>query len=338
MTDKTEKPRISGKEATHAAMEAEKYGPIRIHAANDSPPNSNEPADMAQVPAQVKGTPDGGHARKAPPRVRKPSSQHDQYLAPTPDLEGYRARLREAFGNTMSDEFVDVMLGKVVEALKPSPFDKLEEPTFNAALAIIDSMQCRSELEALMAVEIIATGFSGLRFLRQSHKNMTEEYISVYGNYANKLLKLQMGLMQALDRHRRGHKQTVEVRYLHIHSGAQGSLELSTPLKKTMRVDLPKMTHDPMRQTDIERRLANLAKAPRCGAKTRAGSPCRQAAVKGRARCRMHGGAKGSGGPRGARNGNFKHGLWTTESKRIRRETGARARQLRRFLRRLWAS
>ena len=185
MTDKAEKPRISGKEATHAAMEAEKYGPIRIRAADDSRPNSNESADMAQVPAQVEGTPDGGHARKAPPRVRKPSPQHDQYLAPTPDLEGYRARLREAFGNTMSDEFVDVMLGKVVEALKPSPYDKLEEPTLNAALAIIDSAQCRSELEALIAVEIVATGFSGLRFLRQSHKNMTEEYISVYGNYAN---------------------------------------------------------------------------------------------------------------------------------------------------------
>jgi hypothetical protein len=46
-------------------------------------------------------------------------------LAPTPDLEGYRARLREAFGNTMSDEFVDVMLGKVVEALKPSPLTSL---------------------------------------------------------------------------------------------------------------------------------------------------------------------------------------------------------------------
>jgi len=122
----------------------------------------------------------------------------------------------------MSDEFVDVMLGKLVEALKPSPLDTLEEPTLNAALAIIDSAQCRSELEAFIAVEIIATGFSGLRFLRQSHKNMTEEYISVYGNYAHKLLRLQLDLMHALDRHRRGHKQTVEVRHVHIHSGGQG--------------------------------------------------------------------------------------------------------------------
>jgi hypothetical protein len=226
MTDKAEKPRISGKEATHVAMEAQEYRPVRICAADDSTPHSKEPADL---PAPMNDTPDGGHARKAPPRVRKPSPLHDQYLAPTPDLEGYRARLREAFGNTLSDEFVDVMLGKVVEALKPSPFDKLEEPTFNATLAIIHSAQCRSELEAFIAVQIVATGFSRLRFLRQSHKNMTEEYISVYGNYANKLLRLELDLMQALDRHRRGHKQTVEVRHVHMHPGAQGVVGIVNP-------------------------------------------------------------------------------------------------------------
>jgi hypothetical protein len=87
------------------------------------------------------------------------------------------------------------------------------------------------------------------------------------------------------------------------------------------------MTNDPIRQADIERRLANLAKAPRCGARTRMGSPCRQAAVKERTRCRMHGGAKGSGGPSGARNGNFKHGLWTRDSKRLRCATRRKLRE-----------
>jgi glucans biosynthesis protein len=102
------------------------------------------------------------------------------------------------------------------------------------------------------------------------------------------------------------------------------------------------MTNDPIRQADIERRLANLAKAPRCGARTRMGSPCRQAAVKGRTRCRMHGGAKGSGGPPGARNGNFKHclwtfkhGLWTRDSKRLRCATRRKLREVRRFLKEL---
>lgn len=224
------KPRISGKEATNVAIEAEKYGPVQIGPSDSSEPNSDTDRVVAQVPAPPDGSRDGSNPRKAPPpRVRKPSPIHDRFLAPTPDLAGYRARLRQAFGNTTSDEFVDVMLGKVIEALKPSPFDKLEESTLNAALAIINSVQCRSELEAFIAVEIIATGFSGLRFLRQSHRHMTEDYISVYGNYANKLLRLQLDLMQALDRHRRGHKQTMEVRHVHIHSGGQGVVGIVNP-------------------------------------------------------------------------------------------------------------
>jgi hypothetical protein len=93
------------------------------------------------------------------------------------------------------------------------------------------------------------------------------------------------------------------------------------------------MTYDPMRQADIQRRLANMAQAPRCGAKTRAGHPCRQAAVSGRARCRMHGGATGSGGPRGNRNGNFKHGLSTRESLEMRKTTRAKVREIRALLR-----
>ena len=92
------------------------------------------------------------------------------------------------------------------------------------------------------------------------------------------------------------------------------------------------MKHDPMRQADIARRLGNLRKARRCGARTRAGHPCKQAAVTGRARCRMHGGAKGSGGPHGERNGNFKTGLWTRESLATRKAMRAKVREIRKLL------
>ena len=40
----------------------------------------------------------------------------------------------------------------------------------------------------------------------------------------------------------------------------------------------------------------NLALAPRCGARTRSGCPCRAPAIRGKLRCRMHGGR--STGPR----------------------------------------
>ena len=70
----------------------------------------------------------------------------------------------------------------------------------------------------------------------------------------------------------------------------------------------------------------------RCGAKTRSGKPCRSPAVSGRKRCRMHGGAPGSGAPRGNKNA-LKHGLYTREAIRERRQLRALMRQSRRLIR-----
>ena len=54
----------------------------------------------------------------------------------------------------------------------------------------------------------------------------------------------------------------------------------------------------------------------RCGAKTRKGTPCEAPAVTGKKRCRMHGGAAGSGAPKGNQNA-LKHGLYTAEQKAL---------------------
>jgi hypothetical protein len=229
------KPRISGQEAVAAAVEARKRCPIQLQPADPGQPARNtedptQPMPNAENPtratagteAVLHGSNEPARARRAPPRVHKPLPHNDMCTAPTPDLEAHRARLRETFGNTLSDEFVDVILGKLVEGLRPSPFDTLEESTLNAGLALIDSMQPKSELEAWLAVQIVATGFAGMRFLRQSHRNMTEEYIDVWGGYALRLFKTQAQLIRTYDRHRSGNSQTVEVRHVHIHSGAQG--------------------------------------------------------------------------------------------------------------------
>ena len=70
-------------------------------------------------------------------------------------------------------------------------------------------------------------------------------------------------------------------------------------------------------------RLSNMNHAPRCMARTRRGTPCQCPATKARARCRLHGGAKGSGGPKGERNGAFKAGVWTGEAVALRRAAAA---------------
>ena len=70
-----------------------------------------------------------------------------------------------------------------------------------------------------------------------------------------------------------------------------------------------------------------LNRAPRCGARTRGGSPCRSPAVRGERRCRMHGG-RGSGAPAGNRNA-LKHGAWSAEALAWRRRVRELLREAR---------
>ncbi len=65
---------------------------------------------------------------------------------------------------------------------------------------------------------------------------------------------------------------------------------------------------------DDPRDPARTRQAARCGAKRRSGTPCRSPAVTGRKRCRMHGGAPGSGGPKGLRTGNYRRGRYTAQA------------------------
>jgi hypothetical protein len=65
-------------------------------------------------------------------------------------------------------------------------------------------------------------------------------------------------------------------------------------------------------------RLTNLRAVPRCGARNRAGNACQCPAIRGRARCRIHGGLS-PGAPRGTANGNYRDGFYTSEAKQERR-------------------
>ena len=206
------------------AIENDKRAPVQIEAPDEngeSTPSATNVAVLSAVESAI-GSALPAPIRRRPPRVRKPARNSDRVVAPTGDLESHRAALRQAFGNTLSDEFAEVMLGKLLTVLRPGPYDTLDEATLNAAIALIASVNPQTEIAALIAVQIAATGFAGLKFLRQSQHHMDETYIDVYGGYAAKLLRLQLQMLQALDRHQRGSKQTVEVRHVHIHSGAQG--------------------------------------------------------------------------------------------------------------------
>ncbi|MHC2435745.1 HGGxSTG domain-containing protein [Bradyrhizobium sp. USDA 4451] len=77
--------------------------------------------------------------------------------------------------------------------------------------------------------------------------------------------------------------------------------------------------------------IGPMLASPRCGAKTRSGGACRAPAVHGKRRCRMHGGAKGSGAPRANKNAR-KHGFFGGDAIAERREMRALLGEARRML------
>ena len=81
-----------------------------------------------------------------------------------------------------------------------------------------------------------------------------------------------------------------------------------------------------------KRNTAPMLASPRCGARTRSGRPCRSPAVSGKKRCRMHGGAAGSGAPRGNANA-LKHGAYTTEALNRRAQMRSLIREAQKLLR-----
>ena len=80
-----------------------------------------------------------------------------------------------------------------------------------------------------------------------------------------------------------------------------------------------------------KRNTGAMLVSPRCGARTRGGSACRAPAVRGKKRCRMHGGAEGSGAPRANRNAR-KHGLFSGDAIEERRRIQAVLGEARKLL------
>jgi hypothetical protein len=79
------------------------------------------------------------------------------------------------------------------------------------------------------------------------------------------------------------------------------------------------------------RNTVSMLASPRCGANTRAGGSCRPPSVYGKKRCRMHGGAAGSGAPRGNKNA-LKHGRYTRELNTERKQIRELVRQTRKLM------
>jgi hypothetical protein len=150
------------------------------------------------------------------------------------DEEGHRYRLADTFG-TRSLQFVHSMLkglGKATEDhslnldLIPGSSDQL---AFNAALAVIDGVRPKDEIEAMLAAHMAITNITLLELVARTrgaiaghmYQGNGIKRLDILGNLTTKFMRTYTMQVEALARKRRKGEQNVRVEHVHIYPGAK---------------------------------------------------------------------------------------------------------------------
>ena len=134
------------------------------------------------------------------------------------DMNGWSARLLDAFG-TSSVDFVQAELGRMAMAVGATGSDA--EQKINAALAVLDGLRPRDEVEAMLVAQMVVTHAVAMDYLTRTKKAELIQAAEFTSNFACKLLRAFAAQTEALAKLRRGGEQTVRVEHVHVHPGAQ---------------------------------------------------------------------------------------------------------------------
>jgi hypothetical protein len=132
--------------------------------------------------------------------------------------EGAQQRAFQALGSDCN-EFHIYCLSQLAAILPEPGHGKDYSVPLNAALAMLSAIKPANELEAMLAVQMIATNQLALLSMRRASGAQTTEGRQLNGNLATKFSRTFTAQLEALDRHRRGGKQIVE--HVHVNDGGQ---------------------------------------------------------------------------------------------------------------------
>ena len=161
------------------------------------------------------------------PPVRVKLLRRDAYAEQTapPDGEGedWGSRLNKALG-TVSTDFVRASLLQVQGAAR-SPFGTISETAINAALAMIEAVAPKDELEGALAVQMACTHAAAMSVLVKMDSGFgTERRIAAFGSTAARLMKAYTMQLEVLRRLRTGGQQLVRVEHVHINDGGHAAI------------------------------------------------------------------------------------------------------------------
>jgi hypothetical protein len=139
---------------------------------------------------------------------------------PHSDDAGFATRLLDAFG-TKSPAFAKRAMERLGVVMRPGGSALPTQTDFNAALAAIDGIRPGDEIEAMLAVQMVATYETAMDMLLRAKQADLMPTLQECGSLAVKLLRTYTAQVEALARLRRGGEQRVIVQHVTVNEGGK---------------------------------------------------------------------------------------------------------------------
>jgi hypothetical protein len=181
------------------------------------PPGESEQA--AIIEAAKRAT-----SRPKPLRTSLKANKEDgtikTHVGPTHnDHDGWSIRLLDALG-TRSADFANTEVERILFAMTPRD-GMPTEAQLNAAVAVLNGVGPRDEVEAMLASQMAVTHALAMDLLGRVKQSPTVPYMETCANLATKLQRTFVAQVEALAKLRRGGEQKVTVEHVHVHAGGQ---------------------------------------------------------------------------------------------------------------------
>ena len=131
------------------------------------------------------------------------------------------AGLALVFGTTEASVVSFLLNSLINAACDGAPGHPPSEQDVNGALAAVHGIRANDEIEAMLAVQMVATHFAATRALRRLKGSDMVSQQDSNGNLAVKLLRTFAAQTEALQRYRGKGQQKVTVEHVHVHTGGQ---------------------------------------------------------------------------------------------------------------------
>lgn len=139
---------------------------------------------------------------------------------PHSDMDGQTLQLLAALG-TSSLDFLNASVGRIGAIVRQRGEEFPKQTEFNAALAAIDGLQPSDEIEAMLAMQMVATHDVAMNMLTRAKQAEFLHQMQENGSLATKLLRTFTAQVEALARLRRGGEQRVIVQHVNVGEGGQ---------------------------------------------------------------------------------------------------------------------